>query len=67
MSKQKRFVKIIAQSEIYSVVELIEESKSEGRLKDIREHYQKLVAANELRNADFEDKGLLVTTHLIKE
>lgn len=68
MSKKNiQYVKIIAQSEIYSVVEIVDEKDSEKRLKEIRKHYEALVLSNEVRNSDFEDKGLLVTTTLIKD
>lgn len=60
-------VKIIAQSEIYSLAEVVEEKDSEKRLQEIRKHYERLVASNMVRNESFEDTGLLVTTHLIKE
>jgi hypothetical protein len=54
-------VKIIAQSKIYSVAEVVEEKDAEKRLEEIRQHYNKLI----LRHG--EDEGLLVTTSLIKE
>jgi hypothetical protein len=55
-------VKIIAQSKIYSVAEIVEEKDAEKRLEEIRQHYNKLVYKH-----GEDSEGLLVTTSLIKE
>jgi hypothetical protein len=64
MNKNK--VRIIAQSEVFSTAEIVDEDKAEKRLQKISELYTGIVASNKRRNDKFEDNGLLVTTTLIK-
>lgn len=42
MAKNKTFINILAQSDVYEVREIIEESKAPKRLQQIREHYEYL-------------------------
>jgi hypothetical protein len=59
-------VRIIAQSDILNIAEVVNECDAENRLEDIRKQYNQLLLHNKCLDMKIEDAGLLVTTTLIK-